>query len=219
MVPLVNLTILPCRRVDVTKAGEWIEKDTGFLHNAGAPGSSGLMLNKSYDVTEIPVFIKAGTVLPSTPVRVGDTVGLAMRQYVELQFSIYPGTDSGEGVAYEDDAGTDAYLNGAFAETALTYTRSDTAFEATITTTGNYTELPKARRYTLMVSATMHMHAHKQTNAAAPPPLTPATAITLSTGTVSSMPAPYCGFYGVRGPYYLYSHLTPLPDVVTLNRS
>lgn len=161
---MVNLTIRPCLRVDVTKAGVWIEKDTGFLHNAGAPGSSGLMLNKSYDVTEIPVFIKAGTVLPSTPVRAGDTVGLAMRQYVELQFSIYPGTDSGEGAAYEDDAGTDAYLNGAFAETALTYTRSDTAFEATITTTGNYTELPKARQYTLMVSATMHMHMHVRTN-------------------------------------------------------
>jgi hypothetical protein len=57
--------------------GQWLELPTGRVHS----GSGSSPLSKLYDLTEVPVFVKAGAMLPSQPVTLGETVGLASRAY------------------------------------------------------------------------------------------------------------------------------------------
>ncbi len=49
--------------------GQWYEQDTGVLHTGASDGST--ILTKLYDITEIPVFLRAGAVIPTMPVPLG----------------------------------------------------------------------------------------------------------------------------------------------------
>ena len=66
------------------------------------------------DVNDIPMFARAGSIIPSVPVRPGATVGLAMKSYDELVWTIYlakGGPRTGSGVVYEDDGDSTAYYD------------------------------------------------------------------------------------------------------------
>jgi len=137
--------------------GTWIERDTGVLHDGG---SSGTVLTKSFALYEVPVFVRAGAVIPSIPMRRrGRVIGLASAQYNELEFAFYPGATNGSCSVYEDDGATTAYASrpGSWAWTVAAYTRVDSATYSTITinitTTPAdgtpYAGLPATRNYRL----------------------------------------------------------------------
>jgi len=44
--------------------GEWLELPTGAVRKGGT-------LSKKYDLTEIPVFVKRGSMLPTVPLQLG----------------------------------------------------------------------------------------------------------------------------------------------------
>jgi hypothetical protein len=46
-----------------------------------------------YDITEVPVFIKAGSVIPRLPLPSGNVVGKAMDMYEVLMFDIFSGRE------------------------------------------------------------------------------------------------------------------------------
>lgn len=58
--------------------GQWYERDTAVVHTGAADGSS--VLTKAYPLNEVPVFVRAGAMIPTLPLVDGDTVGVAMRQ-------------------------------------------------------------------------------------------------------------------------------------------
>jgi len=89
----------------------------------GALLAGGATLTKGYDLTEVPLFVRAGAVVPSTDVGAGaTTLGGAMATvYAALTFTIYPGAAEGAGVAYEDDGVSDAYLIGRHAAVTCSY--------------------------------------------------------------------------------------------------
>jgi len=66
-------------------------------------------LTKDYDLSETPVFVRGGGVIPSIELVDGDTLGVAARQYTKLRFDVYPGAKSGAARVYEDDGTTTAY--------------------------------------------------------------------------------------------------------------
>lgn len=51
-----------------------------------------------------PVGLMIGAVIPTLPLRVGDTIGVATRQYSALTFSIYPGKQIGASFVFESNS-------------------------------------------------------------------------------------------------------------------
>ena len=115
------------------------------------------------DINEIPAFARAGSVIPTIPVRSGNTIGLARQQYDHIIWSVYLLANgwpkSGSGRVYEDDGITTKYVAGSFAETTASYrivtvdlaTAGDGSSEYislihfNVSTTGGYDELPSTR--------------------------------------------------------------------------
>eukprot|EP01012_Entosiphon_sulcatum_P010211 TRINITY_DN1591_c0_g1_i1.p1 TRINITY_DN1591_c0_g1~~TRINITY_DN1591_c0_g1_i1.p1 ORF type:complete len:919 (+),score=202.04 TRINITY_DN1591_c0_g1_i1:26-2758(+) len=130
--------------------GGWVEWGTGVVRTGGQ------RLTKPYDLSEIPIFVRAGTVIPSRPpVSAGHSIGLAARQYDSLVFTVFPGANSGVGKVYEDDGATTAYIGGVYAWTTLSYTRpSASSISITIATAGAFPALPSTRTYQVRLANT-----------------------------------------------------------------
>ncbi|EDQ92185.1 uncharacterized protein MONBRDRAFT_5942 [Monosiga brevicollis MX1] len=119
--------------------GTWLEVPTGKLIAL----SESIQYTKKYDLSEVPVFVRAGAVIPLRPFDTTDTIGVAQRQYTALDFEIYPGTSSGSTMLYEDDGKTTNYLNNQYVWTNVSYVRPDaTSIIITVTSKGSYPEFP-----------------------------------------------------------------------------
>jgi len=129
--------------------GLWFEIPTGALIQVQS--SQGQDLIKDYDRREVPVFAVAGSVIPTIPIKDGDTLGIAARQYTTLIFNIIPGAASGETAIYEDDGITVNYINGSYAWTTCTYNRTDTQLNVIISTSGTFPQLPTSRKYFIRI--------------------------------------------------------------------
>lgn len=105
--------------------------------------------SRLFDLSEIPIFAKAGAVLPGIPYDEHDVIGVAQRAYTNLTFTIVPGAPAGSVAVYEDDGLSYGYARGEFAWTTLNYTRSGSTTTIVIRTTGNTTVVPATRGYTI----------------------------------------------------------------------
>eukprot|EP00056_Hartaetosiga_gracilis_P005958 m.91505 g.91505 ORF g.91505 m.91505 type:complete len:1088 (-) comp12327_c0_seq1:202-3465(-) len=128
--------------------GDWVEKDTGVVHFVQ---NKGYVLTKSYDLSEVPVFVLAGAVIPRRGVSFGDTIGVAKRQYTSLSLDIYPGTPDFSTKVYEDDGETTGYTTGEYVWTSVSYTRSKNGIVVTISSSGSYSSFPKQRNYKINI--------------------------------------------------------------------
>ena len=137
---------------------QWREADP-FLPTTMSAGQW-ITVNASID--EVPVFVKAGALLPMLPYSHAVTHGSASRQYDSLELWLYPGTSTGSAWLYEDDGISNDYLREAgqegYLKTHVTYERhsalagntSDMAqLVLQLVPTGGYTTLPQQRRLTL----------------------------------------------------------------------
>lgn len=99
--------------------GTWIDFWTGESVTGGCT------LNRQVPIDQVPVYVKAGTVLP-----IGPTVQYVREKvWDDLQIRIYPGAD-GEFVLYEDAGDTYDYEKGAY--TTVRFTWDETRKELTI---------------------------------------------------------------------------------------
>ncbi len=131
--------------------GTWIELISGAI--VSAP-TGGVMYSRAYDLSEIPMFARAGAVVPMLPLQLGNTIGRASQQYaaLEVHLNFPPGMTSGSTVLYEDDGiSTDYVTKSAFYKTAISFSRQS-ANTITITVgtpVGNgYALFPAERSYT-----------------------------------------------------------------------
>eukprot|EP00825_Cyclidium_porcatum_P031628 TRINITY_DN3351_c0_g1_i2.p1 TRINITY_DN3351_c0_g1~~TRINITY_DN3351_c0_g1_i2.p1 ORF type:complete len:803 (+),score=106.51 TRINITY_DN3351_c0_g1_i2:339-2747(+) len=107
----------------------WVEQNSGLMISGGSNFS------KLWDVSEIPMFVKAGAVIPKKLLDVTDIIGTAQQNYTKLLFEVYPGTQSGSYALYEDDGYSIAYLtNNKSSFINFQYTRDSSSFQATIAT-------------------------------------------------------------------------------------
>ena len=113
------------------------------------------MLTKFYDLSEIPVFIRAGAIVPSIPVVPGNTLGLAQQQYTNLVFTVHPGALSGSTSVYEDDGYTMDYVSGGFVNTTASYTRTEDSLTFSVSSVGSYAVFPASRTITVRIANAM----------------------------------------------------------------
>lgn len=103
--------------------GNWVGIDNGRVLRGNNDGSSSVTIN--VDLDDIPLFAKAGSVIPTIPVRPGATIGLARKSFDEIIWTIYLASGSpisGSGVVYEDDGTTTAYyVKDSFTITTASY--------------------------------------------------------------------------------------------------
>jgi len=112
--------------------GMWVGVPGGEVVSGSDEGTTGR--ERLADLSDIPMFARAGTIVPSIPVRPGGTIGLAMKPFDDLVWTIYladGGPASGSGEVYEDDGLTTAYqTRDSFTITKATYNISS-SFEGT----------------------------------------------------------------------------------------
>jgi len=102
--------------------GVWIRLLDGKFLSSASNGS--LALSLLVDLDEIPIFFKAGSIIPSISVTSGETIGLAGKKYTHLIWTIYLATGaptSGVGTVYEDNGVSMVYILGKSALTTATY--------------------------------------------------------------------------------------------------
>jgi len=164
LAPSDNVTSMTSVRVWLPR-GTWVEKHSSTVFDIDSPG--GLVLDRRYDLSEVPVFIKGGAVIPSLPTyppeqdshsvyRQGSSIGGAQRAYSTVVLTVYPGDSKGSCKIYEDDGHSSAYTAGAFGWTHVVYNRNTTHFNMSIssrpsadaTSTSNL-PFPASRTYVL----------------------------------------------------------------------
>jgi hypothetical protein len=102
--------------------GTWVDREFGTVHVV--PNSIGQMLTKAWDLSEIPIFVRGGAVIPSIPYELVAVTGNANRQYPGITWTIYPGANLGVGRAYDDDGISMQYQGQVGAWYSCTYSRT-----------------------------------------------------------------------------------------------
>eukprot|EP00388_Colpodella_angusta_P040439 GDKK01050210.1.p1 GENE.GDKK01050210.1~~GDKK01050210.1.p1 ORF type:complete len:629 (-),score=88.00 GDKK01050210.1:317-2149(-) len=102
--------------------GVWWDDIYGQLLTVTA--ANGQRIAQPYDLTEIPIFFKAGCVVPrlSNPTK----LAAGSQNFQDLDMYIYPGGSSGTYTIYDDDGNTYAYVSGATnatSQTTMSYSR------------------------------------------------------------------------------------------------
>ncbi len=122
--------------------GEWYDYFTGEKYNGDE------VLHKNYAVDEIPMFVKAGSVIPTQPVR----AYINEKPLDSLTVNIY-GSKSGKFDLYNDDGISLSYNSGKFARTPISYSNvNDAQPEVNIgPTKGNYKGQVRTRTYTIKI--------------------------------------------------------------------
>jgi alpha-glucosidase (family GH31 glycosyl hydrolase) len=123
--------------------GQWYENATGTMLEGGRT------YTRSYTISEIPVFIKAGSIIPfhaekETTLRHCDA---------PIEFNVFPGSN-GQFTLYED-FGDDNNYDTEYATTLVTSKRQGSQLDVEIAPRqGNYKEMPATRRFSVKVIAT-----------------------------------------------------------------
>lgn len=134
--------------------GTWVEENSHQVYTGNADGTT--MVDMLYALHETPVLVRAGAIITTLPSVLGDTIGVASRQYTSLIHTIYPGAKQGRSVVYEDDGRTTSYAaapstpSTTSATTTTTYTRDGDVMTVAISTVGTFPELPTLRASTFL---------------------------------------------------------------------
>ncbi|QDE40873.1 DUF5110 domain-containing protein [Luteibacter pinisoli] len=117
--------------------GLWYSRDGAEAYDGGG------VLERSYTLEEIPIFVRPGSVVPLYP------EGMRNLSTVpdELILQVFPG-DEGSTSLYDDDGRSQGYQRGEFARTCVRSRRGDRAHRVHIDAMdGDYTGRPSTRRY------------------------------------------------------------------------
>jgi alpha-glucosidase len=126
--------------------GTWIEWSTGAALKGPAK------LERTFALTEIPVYVKAGAVVPMQPKM--RTTG--ERPVDPLILTVFPG-DSGSTRVYEDEGNTPGYESAQYAWTTVKHSRlpDGTRRIEVSPAEGRYPGMPAARRYEIRLPLTV----------------------------------------------------------------
>ncbi|GAA4847408.1 glycoside hydrolase family 31 protein [Algivirga pacifica] len=120
--------------------GEWYQWSTGEKHEGGK------VINKNYMLRELPLYIKAGSIIPMYP-KISNLQEIPNHLIVK----VFPG-EGGSFNLYEDQGDTEGYQSGDFAFTQLAQSENQNSKMITIAPTkGTYEGMPTARSYEIQL--------------------------------------------------------------------
>ncbi len=123
------------------EGNDWWELHTGTLLNGGQN------IERYFSLDEYPIYIKAGSILPSYPANPQNLNNNAE----PIQVNIYPGSNSGSFVMYEDNGDDQNYVS-QNATTTLGYQRTGNTLDVKISpAVGSYADKPSERKYSVKV--------------------------------------------------------------------
>jgi len=155
VVPIVNAsnTTTLLTKMDIwIPEGEWYEQHHGRVLKGPT-----VLKDQNFDLSEIPVYIKTGSVIPKLVLR-GSSLGRAGKGFYNLAFNVYlssTATSFGTSV-YQDDGYTNDYMKGAFARTVFdaTWEKSSLKFTGSWRTIGSFS-VPTTHYYVLIHGVTI----------------------------------------------------------------
>jgi alpha-glucosidase len=120
----------------------WVELGSGLRYSGDE------IITRTYALSEIPVFIAEGSMIPMLGSGRKD-LGAAQEQYSTLRWLVVVGqAENGAGIVYEDNPDNIDYLKGGYAETEASYTIANSIFTATILpASGSYNGMLKSRAF------------------------------------------------------------------------
>ncbi|MGA7436993.1 MAG: TIM-barrel domain-containing protein [Luteibacter sp.] len=121
----------------------WLPPGLWYSRDGAEAFEGGGMLDRSYNLEEIPIFVHPGSVVPLYPEGMRNLANVPDT----LILQVFPG-DEGSTALYDDDGTTQGYQRGAFARTTVRSRRGDRAHRVHIDAMdGDYTGRPTTRRY------------------------------------------------------------------------
>ncbi len=123
--------------------GKWYEEATGTMLEGGKT------YERNFNLDEVPVYVKAGSVLPFH----ADKEKTLRHNTAAISFNVFPGGD-GEFTLYEDN-GDDQKYDTEYATTRVTSKRNGNTLKVNIEPrNGSYAEMPASRRFNVKAIAT-----------------------------------------------------------------
>jgi alpha-glucosidase (family GH31 glycosyl hydrolase) len=121
--------------------GEWIEWSTGTILSGGE------YINRTYTLSETPVFIRSGAIIPMQQ----DMKRVDEKPTDLLILNVFPGI-SGKSRVYDDEGNNSNYLKGNFTFTQISSAKSCKSLKITIEPIeGNYVGMPTERAYEIRI--------------------------------------------------------------------
>lgn len=128
----------------------WFPEGKWYDWSQGKMITGGKVLTLSYTESEVPIFVKAGSIIPEYP-----QIEHLQSQHNEFVLTVIPG-DSGAVDLYEDNGEDLGYKRGEFATTHITHEHKDAGHTILIEAReGSYTGAPQTRKLTIRLPATL----------------------------------------------------------------
>eukprot|EP01113_Clastostelium_recurvatum_P009833 TRINITY_DN1478_c0_g1_i10.p1 TRINITY_DN1478_c0_g1~~TRINITY_DN1478_c0_g1_i10.p1 ORF type:complete len:939 (-),score=226.57 TRINITY_DN1478_c0_g1_i10:178-2994(-) len=131
--------------------GQWVEWFSGKIWTGPQT------LGRSFAIDDIPVFVKAGSIIPQTPTGSVPLTGSAQLIPPVLGFTVFatPNISSSTTNVYEDDGDTTSYLTNQYAWTTATFTQTANQVSLVINAvnkTSTFTTFPAQRSFQVTFS-------------------------------------------------------------------
>jgi alpha-glucosidase len=142
-----ELLVAPIVKPDVTRRLVYLPAGTWYDYWTNKKYTGGTMISVEAPLETVPMFVRAGAMIPTTVVRnyVGEKLG------DPITVNVYP-DDRGlaSGILYEDDGNSPAYKRGLFRRTRMSARREGSGFVVTFDgTEGEYFPGPRALNFVL----------------------------------------------------------------------
>ena len=123
----------------------WLPEGTWIEWSSGTVLTGGRYVNRTYTLSEIPVFVKSGAIIPMQP----DKKRADESQDNSLILQIFPG-NSGQTSIYDDEGNNSNYLNGLYSFTKVDFQKNNNILKLVIyPIEGSYAGMPTERTYEL----------------------------------------------------------------------
>jgi alpha-D-xyloside xylohydrolase len=143
------ILVNPVTSAGATSRSVYLPTGTWYDFWTGATATGGSRSTVPAPLTQIPLFVKAGSIVP-----MGPNIQYATESIDPLEIRIYPGRDASFAL-YEDSGDTYDYENGQ--HSVIPFTWNDAARELTIgARAGSYTGMPMTRTFNVVVVGPNH---------------------------------------------------------------
>jgi hypothetical protein len=145
--PMAEASLYATRKVWLPE-GQWIELGSGAMLKGGQ------LVERPYLLSEMPVFVRGGAVIPMQSLPDSGLAQVGSRVLRDITLAIFPGA-GGKAVIYDDEGNNENYLKGAFTKTKVISRRDKNRQVIKILPVeGRFPGMAEKRQYTVELKLT-----------------------------------------------------------------